>query len=137
MYFSDLTPKTTEEAYKQMLFPCFIAVIKELKQTIKPMIFKQTKRIDKIKEFKKKWLTIVEIINQKLGVAEVFDIPAAASLFDDFYQIQHVDIFEEIKDVKLDTTRVEAIQQNTRTANLRGPILDRKSMLIFMAISKI
>lgn len=131
-YFSDLTPKITEAALFEMLKLCFIAFNDELREVTKPLGSKDSK-IVKIKEFQKKWVAMADIIAKKPGMTDALNMETISGLFDEYFQKQHPVIFEEIKGVKADPSRIGPLRHKTQTDVSVSPIFDLGTLLKFSA----
>lgn len=131
-YFSDLTPKTTEAALMEMLKLCFVAFNAELREVTKPL-GSHLSKIVKMKDFQKKWIAMAAIIAKKPGIAEALNMENIAGLFDEYFQKQHPVIFEEIKGVKADPSRMGPLKHRTQPEAPISPIFDLGALLKYSA----
>ena len=131
-FFSNLTPTTKYEELTEMLKLAFVAFNDELKEVTRPL-HSHNSKVVKIKEFQKKWIAMVDIIAKKPGIKEVFNTETISGLFDEYFQKQHPVIFEEIKGVKADPSRVGPLKYKTQDDLPQSPIFDLGTLLKFSA----
>lgn len=134
-FFSNLTPTTTMVELTEMLKLAFMAFNDELKAVTKSL-HSHNSKIVKIKEFQKKWIAMADIIAKKPGIIEVFNTEVISGLFDEYFQKQHPVIFDEIKGVKADPTRLGPLKYKTQDDLPRLPIFDLNALLTFSAFMR-